>query len=68
MVEDVENFAKCMEKYQIKGTDATCMINQLSKDIGFKVDELSTKLRKAKKQKNPPENILLVVLVAGHGL
>ena len=43
------------------------MIDQLSKDIGSKVDEYSAKLRKAKK-KNPPENILLVVLVAGHGL
>ena len=56
-----------MEKYQIKGADATCMINKFSKDIGSKIDEYSTKLRKAKK-KNTPENILLVVLVAGHGL
>ena len=67
MYENVVNFSKCMEKYQIKGVDATCMIDQSSKDVGSKVDEYSAKLREAKK-KDPTESILLVVLVEGHGL
>ena len=43
------------------------MINPSPKDVENKFGEYSTRLREAKK-KDPPESVLLFVLVAGHGL
>ena len=56
-----------MKKYGIKGEDAKCLIDKSSKDVDKEVNELSKKLRVAKKS-NPIENILTVVLFAGRGM
>ena len=70
-VSDVEknvvDFKACMEKYGIKGEDAICLIDKSSKDVDTAVNDLSKKLRVAKKN-SPVENILTVFLFAGRGM
>ena len=56
-----------MVKYGIKGEDAICLIDKSSKDVDKAVNDLSKKLRVAKKS-SPAENILTVVLFAGRGM
>ena len=56
-----------MEKYNIRGEDAICILNKSSVEIEKEVNNLSTKLRLAK-AKSPTQNILAVVLFAGRGL
>ena len=65
---DCEIMKKCLEKYQIKEQDVVDLSNNPTADqTGRALDELSKRIRQGK-QSEPPENYLVVLLFAGHGI